>query len=405
MPDALTALTDYAQLLLGLKVTEIAVCKEDFHLFVRDNFCKLVAENYLQDSFWNFIDAVQDKTIYEFSDPFQINLLLLRLPESFVILGPFMQNTADEALCEEVRRSSGIADLPYEILNFYYALPVCTLPLVISTAQLFLSHVYQTPINAAVRKLLPFTKANPVHTHLSAAEHHDFKQLSQRYALENTMLSEVAAGNAVGAVKVLKRFLTMVNHITYISDPIANQKKLNTICNTLLRKTAEHTNLDLILINQISAKFSYQTENTNTVDGLRVLQYDMVSAYCELVKNNSLRNYSPIVRKALCYISENLGEQIQLADIADACEVSPNYLSALFNAETGDSIAAYINRKRVDKIADLLQNTNESMGNIAAYAGFADLNYCIKVFKKIKGMPPGAFRRKTTIEGATHEKN
>ncbi|MEG1075319.1 MAG: helix-turn-helix domain-containing protein, partial [Ruthenibacterium sp.] len=67
--------------------------------------------------------------------------------------------------------------------------------------------------------------------------------------------------------------------------------------------------------------------------------------------------------------------------------------------------AAYINRKRVDKIADLLQNTNESMSNIAAYAGFADLNYCIKVFKKIKGMPPGAFRRKTTIEGAIHEKN
>ncbi|MEG2596735.1 MAG: hypothetical protein RR989_09675, partial [Ruthenibacterium sp.] len=36
---------------------------------------------------------------------------------------------------------------------------------------------------------------------------------------------------------------------------------------------------------------------------------------------------------------------------------------------------------------------------------FVNFLNCIKVFKKIKGMPPGAFRRKTTIEGAIHEKN
>lgn len=404
MQNALVALIDYAQLLLGLQVAEIPLQKQAFHGFVRGHFCKLVAEKYLQDTFWHYINTLSSQAIYAFTDLFQINILVLHMEEHLIVFGPFMQNVADEKFCEMVKRTSGIRSLPQEMQTYYYSLPVCTLPTVISMAQLFLSHVYDSPVNAPVHRVSPFTKSAGTAEKIAKSEHADLKQLSQRYAMENTILSEVACGNAVGALKGLKQFLDTVNHITYISDPIANQKKLNTIYNTLLRKTIEHAKLDLVSVDRISAKFSYQTENTNTLEGLRTLQYDMVSSYCALVKNNSLRNFSPIVRKALCYIHEMLGEQVQLAEIARACDVSPNYLSARFNQETGCSIAVYINRKRVDKIVDLLQNTNRSISDIAAYVGFTDLNYCIKVFKKSKGVSPGAFRRQTTLEDTANKK-
>ncbi len=69
--------------------------------------------------------------------------------------------------------------------------------------------------------------------------------------------------------------------------------------------------------------------------------------------------------------------------------MTPTYLSAQFEKETGVALLAYISNVRVEAAKQLLTQ-GLSVAKIAEQTGYRDSGSLIRVFKKVTGMTPRA---------------
>ena len=102
------------------------------------------------------------------------------------------------------------------------------------------------------------------------------------------------------------------------------------------------------------------------------------------------RQLSPLVQKALQYISAHLAENLSLDTIAGACFVSKYHLSHAFSREVGISVYRYITIKRLLMARQLL-SAGEPAGQVCANCGFPDYTGFYRAFKAEYGISPGAF--------------
>ena len=100
-----------------------------------------------------------------------------------------------------------------------------------------------------------------------------------------------------------------------------------------------------------------------------------------------------LMQKAARYIRSSYREDIDLAAIARAVNLSPSYFSRLFRRDLGENFISYVNRLKVQWAKELLRSTNESVSQIASELGYMDSSYFINVFKRFEGITPLAYRQ------------
>lgn len=88
------------------------------------------------------------------------------------------------------------------------------------------------------------------------------------------------------------------------------------------------------------------------------------------------------------YIKEHITERLSLSDIAEQYGLSPNYLSALFKKYTDVGFSEYIQRARIEKAKELMQDSTLKVYEISDMLNFDNAFYFSKVFKKHTGMSP-----------------
>lgn len=84
---------------------------------------------------------------------------------------------------------------------------------------------------------------------------------------------------------------------------------------------------------------------------------------------------------------------LTLAGIAAVAGVHRVHLARAFRETFGVSPGEYLRRLRVDWAARELSTGDRSLAEIASEAGFADQSHFTRVFRRIYGAPPGAWRR------------
>jgi len=95
-----------------------------------------------------------------------------------------------------------------------------------------------------------------------------------------------------------------------------------------------------------------------------------------------------LVQRIAKYISENVTDDLSLSQLSKRYALSPFYLSRVFKEVTGIGLNEYINISRITAAERLLQDTNKSIGEIAAECGYNDSNYFAAVFKRLRGITP-----------------
>jgi two-component system response regulator YesN len=105
----------------------------------------------------------------------------------------------------------------------------------------------------------------------------------------------------------------------------------------------------------------------------------------------------PLV-KALGYIRENFGAGIQLGDAAEHARISASHLSRLFAEHLKSNFIDYLTDLRIGEAERLLKEGKLNVKEIAAAAGYQDPNYFSKTFKKITGVLPTQYLRKTSAD-------
>ncbi|SFE59089.1 Two-component response regulator, YesN/AraC family, consists of REC and AraC-type DNA-binding domains [Paenibacillus catalpae] len=109
--------------------------------------------------------------------------------------------------------------------------------------------------------------------------------------------------------------------------------------------------------------------------------------------NQTSRQLSKEVGKAIKYILAHYRESCSISELADTLQVSPNYLSSLFRKETALTFTDYLTQVRIDKAKELLLSTQLKSYEIAELTGFSDDSYFSRTFKNKTGVRPNEFRK------------
>jgi len=96
--------------------------------------------------------------------------------------------------------------------------------------------------------------------------------------------------------------------------------------------------------------------------------------------------------KARKFIREHLYEKISLTEVGQSVHTSPNHLSEKFKQVTGVKFVDYIAHARTEKARDLLRNSSWRISEIAFAVGFQSLSQFNRVFRKLCGESPRAYR-------------
>jgi AraC-like DNA-binding protein len=99
------------------------------------------------------------------------------------------------------------------------------------------------------------------------------------------------------------------------------------------------------------------------------------------------------VRRVLSLIEENYAQELTLADMAAAAELSPNYFCRYFKKIAGCSPVEYLIDYRLNMAAYMLITTDDSISDISLACGFNDASHFIKFFRRKKGVTPRNYRQ------------
>ena len=101
---------------------------------------------------------------------------------------------------------------------------------------------------------------------------------------------------------------------------------------------------------------------------------------------------SAVVTRALGYMRGSLRLDVTRSEMARHAGVSPRHLSRLLRERTGRAFTQLLREARIDRAAELLATTDESLATIADLSGFCDQAYFTNVFQRARHMTPGQFR-------------
>ncbi len=104
------------------------------------------------------------------------------------------------------------------------------------------------------------------------------------------------------------------------------------------------------------------------------------------------RRAGKIVRNTQAIIAEHICEPINVQLLAQWIHISPNYLSALFKAETAVRLTEYITNMKMQEAARMMRETDRNIIEIATAVGYNNANYFSRLFKKLYGMIPSEYR-------------
>jgi AraC-like DNA-binding protein/ligand-binding sensor protein len=111
-----------------------------------------------------------------------------------------------------------------------------------------------------------------------------------------------------------------------------------------------------------------------------------------MVKQTSVE--PPMVQKARVFITEHQEEDITLQQVARSVNASAFYFCKMFKKATGLTFTDYLARVRVEKVKNLLLNPHTRVSEAAFAAGFQSLSQFNRVFRKVTGESPSAYRAK-----------
>ena len=101
-----------------------------------------------------------------------------------------------------------------------------------------------------------------------------------------------------------------------------------------------------------------------------------------------------VVDETIHFMTENLERNLTLTEISNYSGFSKSYLSAMFKERTGNSLLSNFNLLKVKYACHLLDTTTMKLNRICFKIGIFDPYYFSRMFSKIMGMSPIAYRHR-----------
>lgn len=103
--------------------------------------------------------------------------------------------------------------------------------------------------------------------------------------------------------------------------------------------------------------------------------------------------HNEVLKAMMNYVDKNYMNNITLSEVASAGGVSKSLCNTVFNKYTQMTPIEYIMHFRTRKVADLLQEGDLSMSEIAEQTGFSNASYMAETFKKFYKFSPREYKK------------
>ncbi|MFF2091590.1 AraC family transcriptional regulator [Paenibacillus sp. NPDC058174] len=165
--------------------------------------------------------------------------------------------------------------------------------------------------------------------------------------------------------------------------------------------TADHPIFSFSSLHKVDAYLEELTDmDTGDLNGqlrCQSLLFRLLAEWTDLLLADrqtprSFRAKDVYVRKAMDYIHTNYSLKITISSLAQFIRIDRIYLSTLFKESSGLSPQQYLLQFRIQKACDLLVNPALSITDVSHSVGYNDPLLFSKMFKKVIGSSPTAYR-------------
>ncbi|MFC4596818.1 response regulator transcription factor [Cohnella hongkongensis] len=193
------------------------------------------------------------------------------------------------------------------------------------------------------------------------------------------------ARDAEAADKVVRRWIGRWTALR--PDPDAVRKEALEIVTALFVNEQEMT----VLLEGFE-----ELKRSETIAELTALLHAQIKGYRKsyAAGSHTYRGNKQLIDKAIAYISRHYTGEITLQQLADYVHMSKNYFCLQFKHHTGLNFIDYLIRLRIGKAKELLRDTELKIYEVAGRAGFNDVKYFSKLFKKTTGASPVEYRER-----------
>jgi len=184
--------------------------------------------------------------------------------------------------------------------------------------------------------------------------------------------------------------------VTYVSHEDASERELpdaNIYCHTARRPSPEVR----------SALHLLDCLNGN--DMLHGAMPQMVSVILQLILNaletdgeGEPTKRQLTWRQLYSHLEEHFAEDITRESLARHFQLSPGYVSQLFQSEAHESFVSCIRRLRLEFACKLLTHGNETIAAVAEKCGYHSVNSFLENFQMVYGTSPARYRKETQTE-------
>lgn len=210
---------------------------------------------------------------------------------------------------------------------------------------------------------------------------------------EQAIISALESGNTEGLTMAVEDFFQFIHKDSRLSKDYIHKTCLTLLSNIM--RFCLDTSLRIEGITTGVFKIFDQIMGTETIDQLQTALMTFLQQILKDIKgNNRMKGF---VQYTVDYIHRHYQENINLKAIADQIHISPSYLSLLFKQETGINFIDYLNRCRLEKAKELLNDPKYRICEIAYQVGYNDEKYFYQVFKRYTGLTASQFRESNRI--------
>jgi AraC family transcriptional regulator len=100
------------------------------------------------------------------------------------------------------------------------------------------------------------------------------------------------------------------------------------------------------------------------------------------------------VKRVCRFIDDKLGDKIGIRELAAVARLGRSHFARAFRATVGEAPHAYLIQRRIERAQQLILLTDRPLAQIALDCGLTDQSHMTRLFRRVVGMSPGAWRRR-----------
>lgn len=210
--------------------------------------------------------------------------------------------------------------------------------------------------------------------------------------MELRLISTVRAGEEAEAKRIVGSVMQQNTEDRELSPEMANQLIIE-LKGTLLKLLDQKAFAESEQFEEVKNRV-LEIQLAGTIETVWGELDRIIEAMCGMITSKKNDLHIRTVEQIKQFIAAQYGDsELTLYRIAEQAERPEKYISQLFKEVTGTNLSDHLEKVRMDRAAELLQDKSYTVDDIALQVGYNSSHSFRRAFKRVMGVAPSAYRQ------------